>query len=70
MAVETAYALAVWRFNNGVASLYNISKCLDLEPLYLYKLLLQQRTFEELRKLITNPLNIIRNLGEESGQVM
>ena len=50
MAVETACALAVCKFNDGVASLYDISKRLDLEPSYLCKLLLQQKDLQRIEK--------------------
>lgn len=57
-------ALAVCRFNNGAASLYDVSKCLDLELLRCIcaRFCCSKKTFKELRKLITNPLNITRNL--------
>lgn len=50
MAVETACALAVCKFNDSAASLYEISKCLSFEPSYLCKLVLQQKDLQRIEK--------------------
>ena len=50
MAVDTACAIAVCRFNDGATSLYDISKRLELEPSPTCKVLLQQKDLQRIER--------------------
>ena len=59
MAVDTASAIAVCRFNDGTSSLCDISKRLGLEPSPICKVHLQQKDLERIEKADYKALNII-----------